>query len=91
MRIAKFPAKVPLFAFLAVVFTFSGQTVAAETLIYDNSIEEGGYYPPGEGASGKLIDYGTSVGGNVTRFTFGIYTTSSPGMPIGWRLSLSLL
>ena len=51
----------------------------AETLIYNNSVDSGYYYPAG--SYNEIVDYGTSSGGNVTKFTIGYSTTlSNPGI-----------
>jgi len=47
-------------------------------LDYDNTTEEGPYFPPGSGV--QVLDFGTASGGNVCEFTFGYYTTlDDPG------------
>ena len=66
-------------ALFAVLFgLLLAQPVGAETLIYNNSVDSGYYYPPG--SYNEVVDYGTSSGGNVTKFTIGYFTASSnPG------------
>ncbi|MHC4676644.1 MAG: MSCRAMM family protein [Planctomycetota bacterium] len=67
-----------ILAFLALLFFLSTKPATAETLIYNNSTDSGFYYPAGPGI--EVVDYGTSSGGNVAKFTIGYYTTlSNPG------------
>jgi hypothetical protein len=78
MKKANFAKRRAILAFLAVLFSLSAQAATAETLIYNNSIDSGSYYPLG--ANVEAADYGTSTGGNVVKFSISYYTTLSfPG------------
>ncbi len=51
---------------------FSAQVSAVETVIYDNTIEQSIWYPPGSGI--PVIDYGTVSAARVTRIEFAYIT-----------------
>lgn len=53
----------------------------ADTLIYDNSILEGGYIPTDYNYNEKFLDYGSSPGGLVSKFEIGYAAKDSyPGV-----------
>jgi hypothetical protein len=57
---------------LSVLFCSFSQILQAETLIYSNTTEYPYFYTPGSGE--EVIDFGTSTGGNICKFTFAYVT-----------------
>lgn len=67
-------------SFLVFVLFLPAVSFAEYALIYDNSDTDSYYFVPNVWYFTEVLDYGTSGGGTITRFTFGYATTlSNPG------------